>query len=76
MKTLTVEKSCTMKLSCLAKWWFTTILIFHEQGDTYANQISERVLNSVEIKKIMGKLTFLNPEFCSFDSNSYYLAVL
>jgi hypothetical protein len=52
-----------MKLSCLAKWWFTTILIFHEQGDTYANQISERVLNSVENKKIMGKLTFLNPEF-------------
>jgi hypothetical protein len=25
------------------------ILIFHEQGDTYANQISERVLNSIKI---------------------------
>jgi hypothetical protein len=53
------------------------ILIFHEQGDTYANQISERVY-SVELKKVtMGKLTFLNPEFfCSFDSNSYHLVVL
>jgi hypothetical protein len=26
------------------------ILIFHEQGDTYADQISERVLNSIELK--------------------------
>lgn len=27
------------------------ILIFHEEGDTYANTISERVLNSVELKQ-------------------------
>ncbi len=27
------------------------ILIVHEEGDTYANQISERVLNSVELKQ-------------------------
>jgi hypothetical protein len=35
------------------------ILIFHEQGDTYANQISERVLNCrIKNSKTMGKLTF------------------
>lgn len=27
------------------------ILIIHEEGDQYANQISERILNSVELKK-------------------------
>jgi hypothetical protein len=27
------------------------ILLFHEEGDTYANEISERVLNSVELKQ-------------------------
>ncbi|MFV8356681.1 hypothetical protein ACNQGB_10920 [Flavobacterium sp. XS1P32] len=27
------------------------ILLLHEEGDTYANQISERVLNSVELKQ-------------------------
>ena len=27
------------------------ILILHEEGDKYANQISERILNSVELKK-------------------------
>jgi hypothetical protein len=50
MKTLTVEKICTMKLSCLAKMVVYNKFFFHEQGDTYANQISERVLNSVELK--------------------------
>lgn len=28
------------------------IIILHEEGDEYANQISERVLNSVELKKV------------------------
>ena len=28
------------------------IVILHEEGDEYANQISERVLNSVELKKV------------------------
>ena len=28
------------------------ILILHEEGDKYANQISERILNSVELKKV------------------------
>ena len=28
------------------------IVIIHEEGDTYANQISERILNSVELKKV------------------------
>lgn len=28
------------------------IMILHEEGDQYANQISERVLNSVELKKV------------------------
>ena len=27
------------------------IAIFHEEGDTYANDISERILNSVELKR-------------------------
>ncbi|MFV8269168.1 hypothetical protein ACNQGP_04425 [Flavobacterium sp. GT2N3] len=27
------------------------ILLFHEEGDTYSNEISERVLNSVELKQ-------------------------
>lgn len=27
------------------------ILLFHEEGDTYGNEISERVLNSVELKQ-------------------------
>jgi hypothetical protein len=27
------------------------ILLFHEEGDTYANNISERVLSSVELKQ-------------------------
>ena len=27
------------------------ILLLHEEGDTYANQIAERVLNSVELKQ-------------------------
>jgi len=27
------------------------ILLFHEEGDAYANEISERVLNSVELKQ-------------------------
>jgi hypothetical protein len=26
-------------------------MIFHEEGDKYAEQISERVINSVEFKK-------------------------
>jgi hypothetical protein len=28
------------------------ILILHEEGDKYANQISERILNAVELKKV------------------------
>ncbi len=28
------------------------IIIIHEEGDEYANQISERILNSVELKKV------------------------
>jgi hypothetical protein len=28
------------------------IIIIHEEGDGYANQISERILNSVELKKV------------------------
>jgi hypothetical protein len=28
------------------------IAIVHEEGDAYANQISERILNSVELKKV------------------------
>jgi hypothetical protein len=28
------------------------IVIIHEEGDIYANQISERILNSVELKKV------------------------
>nr|WP_315231125.1 hypothetical protein [uncultured Flavobacterium sp.] len=28
------------------------VLLFHEEGDTYANEISERVLNSVELKQV------------------------
>jgi hypothetical protein len=28
------------------------ILILHEEGDKYANQISERILNSIELKKV------------------------
>lgn len=28
------------------------IMIFHEEGDLYANEISERVLNSVELKQL------------------------
>ncbi|WP_338646858.1 hypothetical protein V5J73_00595 [Flavobacterium sp. KS-LB2] len=28
------------------------ILLFHEEGDTYANEISERVLSSVELKQV------------------------
>ncbi|MBC5839442.1 hypothetical protein [Flavobacterium muglaense] len=28
------------------------IMIFHEEGDLYANEISERVLNSVELKQV------------------------
>lgn len=28
------------------------IMIFHEEGDAYANQISDRVLSSVELKKV------------------------
>lgn len=28
------------------------ILIMHEEGDAYANQIAERILNSVELKKV------------------------
>ena len=28
------------------------IAIFHEEGDTYANDISDRILNSVELKKV------------------------
>lgn len=28
------------------------ILIMHQEGDQYANQISERILNSVELKKV------------------------
>lgn len=28
------------------------IIIFHEEGDKYANDISDRILNSVELKKI------------------------
>ena len=28
------------------------IIIFHEEGDDYANQISERVLSSVELKQL------------------------
>jgi hypothetical protein len=27
------------------------ILLFHQEGDTYGNEISERVLNSVELKQ-------------------------
>ena len=28
------------------------IMIFHEEGDAYANQISDRILSSVELKKV------------------------
>jgi hypothetical protein len=28
------------------------IMIFHEEGDSYANQISDRVLSSVELKQV------------------------
>jgi len=28
------------------------IVIVHQEGDKYANQISERILNSVELKKV------------------------
>jgi hypothetical protein len=49
------------------------ILLLHEEGDTYANQISERVLNSVELKQATnnGKITFEPRVFfgCFFDSS-------
>jgi hypothetical protein len=28
------------------------IMMMHKEGDQYANQISERILNSVELKKV------------------------
>ncbi len=28
------------------------IMLFHQEGDTYANEISDRVLNSVELKQV------------------------
>jgi hypothetical protein len=30
---------------------YQQVMIFHEEGDKYAEQISERVINSVEFKK-------------------------
>jgi hypothetical protein len=39
------------------------IMIFHEEGDTYANEISDRVLSSVELIQVNGKYHILNPEF-------------
>jgi hypothetical protein len=43
------------------------IMIFHEEGDTYANEISDRVLSSVELIQVNnGKYHILNPEFWLF----------
>jgi hypothetical protein len=55
------------------------IMIFHEEGDTYANEISDRVLSSVEliqVSNIMGKILSFSGLFLFFDSYCHSLAGL
>jgi hypothetical protein len=53
-------KSCYEVVLFSQEGGLQQIMIFHEEGDTYANEISDRVLSSVELIQVVnnGKYIF------------------
>jgi hypothetical protein len=49
---LKTVKSCIIVVLFSQEGGLQQIMIFHEEGDTYANEISDRVLSSVELIQV------------------------